>query len=954
MPPAAETVNLVGRDGSVLPVSADQVAEALANGFTIESPDAAASRLASQAREQQYGGIIGTGGALAAGLARGATFGGSDVLLGGLGYGEDLQALRDVNQTASTIGEVGGALLPALAAPESLLARTPAGLTAKLGSRIAGLGEGAGVVGRVAASAAGAATEGALQNAGSYISDVALGDRELSADGFMGAMGKGALWGGVAGGALSVAGEGLTAARRLFPRQEVTREAVRAAEVTAREEVSSAVRSSDEVISAARDRLRQLRADAAAADIATKQRLDAIAIKKAEDVAAANVRAAEAKAATAEAKLAKAKEPRKVRRAVQEEAETATQPAAVADAVTEDAATSLERQLMATKQGLDAGKSLADLNARPIKATHIEDALNAEVARTNPEAAKLTQALERLEGSKSVMDEWLGKYGKTGNVGKFERGQSARDWAANVRPKEEGWYTKLAQDSQTPGMSEGSLGLARGKQMVWRGSDEAQRAAEAKILSRLSPEEMAAADQAVAEAARRSKGIAADVVEQPSATAETIEQTVDDKVGEALGSKVDSIDDDIAQTAPVISSFEAAMADASEALGPMAPPAAQARAQAFREAQQGAHSATADAAARATEAADTAAARGLTQEVLPPGGAPKAGGLLETAKNAGSALEILRMLGVPVPDPAHIPVIGPILSTYLKARVLGKTFGRFGGKVAETAETTIASKAAATKQRVYEALDRMTEVGAKATKQAATKSGGVAAIIGHKLFDDGKPSPKPYSSDAKVPDLATAYLARADELARASQPGAIEKAVRARVQASDPAIMKAIVDAQTRKLEFISSKMPRPFEPALPTQTRMPWVPSRAELGTWARYVEAAEDPVGVIERAANDGHVTAEAAETLRTVYPKLFAEAQQRILTRAMDAEHPIPYARRVQMSIMFDMPMDASQLPAGARFLQQSYQPPPQTPQPQPLSATPTVRADVQMAERTDPTT
>lgn len=953
MPASAELVNLTDGKGNAFAVPVDQVADAISRGFHVETGKESAARIGAQTQEDIYGGPAGTVLATGAGLARGATFGLSDVVLGGFGADDTLRGLREVNPTASTVGEVGGALAGAFAAPGSLLARTPAGLTAKLGSRIAGLGEGAGVVGRVAASTAGAATEGALQNAGSYVSDVALGDRELSADGFMGAMGKGALWGGVAGGALSVAGEGLTAARRLFPRQEVTREAVRAAEVTAREEVSSAVRSSDEVISATRDRLRQLRADAAAADLATKQRLDAIAIKKAEDVAAANVRVAEAKAATAEAKLAKAKEPRKVRKAVQEE--TATQPAAVAEAVTEDAATALERQLQATKQGIDAGKSLADLNARPLKATHIEDALNAEVARTNPEAAKLTQALERLEGSKSVMDEWLGKYGKTGNVGKFERSQASRDWAANVRPKEEGWYTKLAQDSQTPGMSEGSLGLARGKQMVWRGSEEAQRAAEAKILSKLSPEEMAAADQAVAEAAaRRSKGIAADVVEQPSAAAETIEQTVDDKVSEALGSKVDSIDDDIAQTAPVISSFEAAMADATEALGPMAPPAAQARAQAFREAQQGAHSATADAAARATEAADTAAARGLTQEVMPPGGATKTSGLLETAKNAGSALEILRMLGVPVPDPAHIPVIGPILSTYLKARVLGKTFGRFGGKVAETAETTIASKAAQTKQRVYEALDRMTEVGAKATKRAAPKAGGVAAIIGHKLFDDGKPAPKPYSSDAKVPDLATAYLARADELARASQPGAIEKAVRARVQASDPAIMKAIVDAQARKLEFISSKMPRPFEPALPTQTRMPWVPSRAELGTWARYVEAAEDPVGVIERAANDGHVTAEAAEALRTVYPKLFAEAQQRILTRAMDAEHPIPYARRVQMSIMFDMPMDASQLPDGARFLQQSYQPPAPTPQPQPLSTTPTVRADVQMAERTDPTT
>lgn len=966
MPEAPEQINVVDSHGTATAVPADQIADAINRGYRIENSDQAAARLSLGARQERLGGIGGTIAAGAAGVARGATLGLSDVALGAVGLGDELQGLREVNPLASTIGEVGGGLAGAFAAPESLLARTPAGIATGVGARVAGLGEEAGVLVRAGASAGGAAIEGAAQNAGAYISDVALGDRELSADAFMGAMGKGALWGGVAGGALALSAGGLQAARRMFPRQEMTREAVQVAEDGARREVSSAVADGDTLAAAARDKLREIRANRAAQDLDTKVKLDSIAVKRAQEVADANVSTAKAQAERAQVQLEKAKAPggRRTRKAFDEEATQseapvaggesgatgalgvpATTPTAVAKGATEDATTLLERQLAATKQGIDAGQTLADLGAKrspgvTLKPTHVEDGLNAEIAKVDPEAARLVKGLDELENGRAAMDEWLAKH-KGGSVSKFERGEATRAYAEDMRPKEAGYYSKVPE-------GEGNALLPRGKRSVWRGTEEERVLADAKTMGKLAPEEQLSADNAVAEmfGRRERQSIGKEIADAKPPV------PVDEQVQHAVRGRVDSIDDDIAESAKVISHHEAASADLADALGPAAPSASVARADAFRKAQQGAEGATTDAAARATGDAERAA------DTISLGGTPpKMRGIgskiMSGAEDVGSAAEVLRAMGVDVPDPKNIPVIGPVLSAYLKARVMSKAFGRFGGKVAATAESTIASKAAQTKERLLAAVDKMMDAVATGASKAAGKVGGAGAALGHVLFSDGDSKrAKSYSSVAPKGSIAETYLARADEIARALEPGALEKSVRARIKTSDPTILDAIVAAQTRKLEFLDSKLPKPTEAPVPGQMHMPWAPSRAEINQFGRYMEAAEDPAAVMDAAAHDGYVSIEACETLRTVYPKLFAEAQKRILTRAMDQTKPMPYQRRVQLSVMFSMPMDGSQTAEGAAFLQSTYQPPQAAQSPQPQMGTPTVTADVAMSARTDP--
>jgi hypothetical protein len=140
--------------------------------------------------------------AAALGVARGLSFGLSDVLAAQLGFADEAALLKKYNPTASTVGEIGGGIA-GLAVPFGA-----AGLAAKAGGRVA-----ASVGGRALTKAvAGAATEGALAGVGSTISEKALSGRDWGpqeiAERLMANVGAGA----VLGGGFSLAGSGISKA----------------------------------------------------------------------------------------------------------------------------------------------------------------------------------------------------------------------------------------------------------------------------------------------------------------------------------------------------------------------------------------------------------------------------------------------------------------------------------------------------------------------------------------------------------------------------------------------------------------------------------------------------------------------------------------------------------------------------------------------------------------------
>lgn len=274
-------VNMRDRDGNAVVVKDEDVAGALSQGFHTETTGEQAGRVASDVRQDVYGGVGGKAFALGAGALRGATFGLSDAALGALGGDdtrEDLSALKQVNPVTSTLGEIAGGIAPSLAAPGSLLARTPAGLASRIGASGFEAAAGQGLVRGAATAATAAGVEGALQSGGTYISDVALGDRELTAEGLAGALGHGFAFGAAGGAAIHGIERGTMAARRLFARPAESGERAAAAANDEWERQSqAAIDANDAAADAARTKLEAARVAREQASVARDQAGAAVA-----------------------------------------------------------------------------------------------------------------------------------------------------------------------------------------------------------------------------------------------------------------------------------------------------------------------------------------------------------------------------------------------------------------------------------------------------------------------------------------------------------------------------------------------------------------------------------------------------------------------------------------------------------------------------------------------------
>jgi hypothetical protein len=233
--PAGEDVPVKLDDGQIGTVPGHALQAALGSGATIISRQEHADAV----KQAKYGGLTGQAVAGVAGAARGASLGLSDVAARGIGGQETADYLRSVqeaNPVTSGIGEVAGALAPALLsggataaeeAPGALaaLGRLGGRLAAAPGEAVSGLGslgeaavsrllpkEATSLAGRLGSKALeGAARgglEGAAYGAGDAISEQALSQNpDFDGEKFLSAIGHGALLGAVGGGVLGGAGQ---------------------------------------------------------------------------------------------------------------------------------------------------------------------------------------------------------------------------------------------------------------------------------------------------------------------------------------------------------------------------------------------------------------------------------------------------------------------------------------------------------------------------------------------------------------------------------------------------------------------------------------------------------------------------------------------------------------------------------------------------------------------------
>ena len=140
-----------------------------------------------------------------------------------------------------------------------------------------------------------------------------------------------------------------------------------------------------------------------------------------------------------------------------------------------------------------------------------------------------------------------------------------------------------------------------------------------------------------------------------------------------------------------------------------------------------------------------------------------------------------------------------------------------------------------------------------------------------------------------------------------------------------PEVQERIAEHSTNTIQFLASKLPKPTVKSensfLPPRSTV----SDAEKTKFLRYAEAAQNPISVLDSIAN-GRVTAEQVETIQTLHPELYAKVKTGIVEKLAEPGIEIPYQRRLNLSVLFNVPGDPSLAPSQFSMLQASYAPAP----------------------------
>jgi hypothetical protein len=274
-----------------------------------------------------------------------------------------------------------------------------------------------------------------------------------------------------------------------------------------------------------------------------------------------------------------------------------------------------------------------------------------------------------------------------------------------------------------------------------------------------------------------------------------------------------------------------------------------------------------------------------------------------------------------------IPVVGPFLAPFAGARIADAISGKLGPQL-------LAATKAAT-ERATKAVDAFLTVTKGAQKVAPKLATIVASrVLADTRFAESDERPAADGKRKPRPTMDEAFDARADELSASVVLGEdgrlkvrphIRTAINQRLSglaAVAPHVADRLETHAARRLVFLASKLPK--RPMLGMTLLRP---SELEIRAFARYLAAADDPGGIEERLA-DGTVTPEDAEVMRELYPERLADITRQILERLPTLRTTLPYHRRLALSFMTGVPVDAAMEPYILASLQAQYEQEPGT--------------------------
>ncbi len=159
-----------------------------------------------------------------------------------------------------------------------------------------------------------------------------------------------------------------------------------------------------------------------------------------------------------------------------------------------------------------------------------------------------------------------------------------------------------------------------------------------------------------------------------------------------------------------------------------------------------------------------------------------------------------------------------------------------------------------------------------------------------------------------------------------------------------PNITESVTNNAVKGLQFLQAKLPKPtVDNTTNIFSKREFIPSDLQMSKFERYLEVVENPISALEDM-KEGSLTREAAEALKIVYPNMFKKMQLEVINQLNDNKESIPYAKRIQLGILLDVPTDVSLKPEYVAALQANLAIQEQAPK-----ATPTKAENLSIAER-----
>lgn len=166
---------------------------------------------------------------------------------------------------------------------------------------------------------------------------------------------------------------------------------------------------------------------------------------------------------------------------------------------------------------------------------------------------------------------------------------------------------------------------------------------------------------------------------------------------------------------------------------------------------------------------------------------------------------------------------------------------------------------------------------------------------------------------------AVEYVATLDDLAAALEPGRVEAMLApiGGVAAFVPNAVSAAAEAYRKAIRVVLAKAP-----ARPTLSpfgdkELPYL-SDSELEDWEDTFRGALDPIGVLE-AALEGSLTPAMVDAADEAAPALMDQIRQLAIAAIAEKGNAIEYDRKVQVSVLLKVPLDATMTPDYIQTIQ-----------------------------------